>query len=146
MWRSDRRFIPLFRPHQARRRLQPDRSTPTFSPAMAHYVFDVKTHLRAVLWTVALFLLAVTIFGIARYLRPRDFYDFVVYRIAGERALAATPLYRPHDGHYQFKYFPAFAVAAIPLAKIDLNTAIAGWFFLSFGLLVAFVRRSVRAL
>jgi hypothetical protein len=113
---------------------------------VAHYVFDVKTHVRAVLWTVALFLLAVTIFGIARYLRHRDFYDFVVYRIAGERALNATPLYRPNDGHYQFKYFPAFAVAAIPLAKIDLDTAIAGWFFLSFGLLVAFVRRSVRAL
>ena len=71
---------------------------------------------------------------------------FVIYRIAGERALAAAPLFRPDDGHYQFKYFPAFAVAAIPLAKIDEDTAIAAWFFLSFGLLVAFVRRSVRAL
>jgi hypothetical protein len=55
-------------------------------------------------------------------------------------------LYRPDDGHFQFKYFPAFAVAAIPLAKISLDTAIAAWFFLSFGLLVAFVRRSVRGL
>src|SRR5262245_2560912 len=85
-------------------------------------------------------------FATARIARQRDFYDFVVYRIAAHLALAATPLYRPEDGHYQFKYFPAFAVAAIPLALIDQDTAIGAWFFLSFGLLVAFVRRSVRAL
>ncbi len=106
----------------------------------------VTSHLRTLLWPVGLFLLAATMFGIARYARHRDFYDFVVYRIAAERALAAAPLYRPDDGHYQFKYFPAFAVAAIPLALIDQDIAIGAWFFLSFGLLVAFVRRSVRAL
>src|SRR5262245_4910779 len=85
-------------------------------------------------------------FATARIARQRDFYDFVVYRIAAHLALAATPLYRPEDGYFHFKYFPAFAVAAIPLAKIDQDFAIAAWFFLSFGLLVAFVRRSVRAL
>ena len=106
----------------------------------------MKFNLRALLWTVGLFLVAATIFGIARFARQRDFYDFVVYRIAGERALHGEPLFRPDDGHYQFTYFPAFAVAAIPLALINQDTAIAAWFFLSFGLLVAFVRRSVRAL
>src|SRR5262245_21570394 len=85
-------------------------------------------------------------FATARIARQRDFYDFVVYRIAAHLALAATPLYRPEDGYFHFKYFPAFAVAAIPLAKVDQEVAIAAWFFLSFGLLVAFVRRSVRAL
>jgi hypothetical protein len=106
----------------------------------------LQSHYRTLLWSAGLFLLAATIFATARFARQRDFYDFVVYRIAADRALAAAPLYRPDDGHYQFKYFPAFAVAAIPLAKIDQDFAIAVWFFLSFGLLVAFVRRSVRAL
>src|SRR5215510_2042748 len=30
--------------------------------------------------------------------------DFQVYWTAGARALAAEPLYRTDDGHYQFKY------------------------------------------
>ena len=106
----------------------------------------MQSRFRTLLWPLVLFLVAAAIFGIARFVRQQNFYDFVIYRIAGERALAAAPLYRPDDGHYQFKYFPAFAVAAIPLAKINEDTAIAAWFFLSFGLLVAFVRRSVRAL
>ena len=35
--------------------------------------------------------------------------DFVVPRTAAERFLAHEPLYRPEDGHYQYKYLPAFA-------------------------------------
>ena len=41
--------------------------------------------------------------------------DYEVYRRAAERALVAAPLYRPEDGHYQFKYLPAFAVVMLPL-------------------------------
>jgi hypothetical protein len=69
-----------------------------------------------------------------------------VYRTAAVRALAAEPLYRVEDGHYQFKYLPAFAIAMAPLAIVGPELAKAGWFALSVGLLVAFLRWSVRGL
>src|SRR5262245_46359528 len=72
--------------------------------------------------------------------------DFDVYRTAGARALAAEPLYRGADGHYQFKYLPAFALVMAPFARIDREAAQATWFALSAGLLTAFVRWSVRGL
>ena len=72
--------------------------------------------------------------------------DFDVYRTAGARALAAEPLYRAEDGHYQFKYLPAFAMVMAPFARIDREAAQAIWFALSTGLLTAFVRWSVRGL
>ena len=54
--------------------------------------------------------------------------DFQVYRTAGARAIAAEPLYRDDDGHYQFKYLPAFALLAAPLALMPLPVAKAAWF------------------
>ena len=45
--------------------------------------------------------------------------DFGVYRTAGARAFSAEPLYRSDDGHYQFKYLPAFALAMAPFARLD---------------------------
>ena len=101
---------------------------------------------RAVLWPVVLTLLGATIYTIARFPRNRAFVDFEVYSRAGGRVWSAQPLYRADDGHFQFKYLPAFAFGAVPFAKIDQNAAKAAWFTLTFGLIVAFVRRSVRAL
>ena len=49
--------------------------------------------------------------------------DFDVYRTAGARALVAEPLYRAEDGHFQFKYLPAFAIFAAPLAMIPAPAA-----------------------
>jgi hypothetical protein len=72
--------------------------------------------------------------------------DFSVYRTAATRAAAAEPLYRAEDGHYQFKYLPAFAVAMIPFGKLDSEAAKTVWFALSVGWLTALVRWSVRAL
>jgi hypothetical protein len=72
--------------------------------------------------------------------------DFGVYRTAAARAVAAEPLYRADDGHYQFKYLPAFALAMAPFAALDREAAQAIWFALSAGLLTAFVRWSVRGL
>ena len=63
--------------------------------------------------------------------------DFEVYWRAGARAAAGEPLYRPSDGEYQFKYFPAFAVIAIPLGLIPLEVAKALWFTLSVSALAA---------
>ena len=53
--------------------------------------------------------------------------DFAVYRTAGARAIEAAPLFRPDDGHYQFKYFPAFALAMTPLAVVPEEAAKAVW-------------------
>lgn len=72
--------------------------------------------------------------------------DFGVYRKAGARALAGERLYRPEDGHYIFKYLPAFAFAVVPFAAVDEDAAKALWFALSVIALIAFVRWSVRAL
>jgi hypothetical protein len=76
----------------------------------------------------------------------REMVDFDVYRTAAHRALAGEPLYRASDGHYQFKYLPAFALAMAPFALVDLEAAKVIWFGLSAGLLTAFVRWSVRGL
>src|SRR4051812_1700944 len=72
--------------------------------------------------------------------------DFEVYWTAGSRALAAEPLYRESDGHFQFKYLPAFAVIAAPLAKVPLPAAKAAWFAVSAVLMVILLGLSLRAL
>jgi len=71
--------------------------------------------------------------------------DFGVYRQAAERGLRAEPLYRVEDGHYQFKYLPAFAFAVAPTALMTAETAKMAWFAFSFCLLVIFMRWSVVA-
>jgi hypothetical protein len=76
----------------------------------------------------------------------RQMADFGVYRTAAVRARAAEPLYRSEDGHYQFKYLPAFAIAMMPFAILPNDAAKAIWFALSVGLLACYVRWSVRAL
>jgi hypothetical protein len=63
--------------------------------------------------------------------------DFAVYRTAAVRALEAEPLYRADDGHYQFKYLPAFALARAPFAWMAPETAKAVWYALSVVLQVA---------
>ena len=72
--------------------------------------------------------------------------DFEVYWTAASRAVASEPLYRAEDGHFQFKYLPAFALAAAPLAALPLGTAKAAWFALSTALLVALLALSLRLL
>jgi hypothetical protein len=76
----------------------------------------------------------------------RQMVDFGVYRTAAVRARAAEPLYRTEDGHYQFKYLPAFAIAMMPFAVLDNDAAKMMWFALSVGLLACYVRWSVRGL
>lgn len=72
--------------------------------------------------------------------------DFEVYWTAGSRALDAAPLYRPEDGHFQFKYLPAFALAAAPLALMREPAAKALWFAMSAVLMVVLLGLSVLAL
>ena len=98
---------------------------------------------RALLWPLALAVVAVLIFDVRI---RRDMVDFGVYRVAAGRALASEPLYREEDGHYKFKYLPAFAIVMAPFARLEPQTAKALWFAMSVGLLAAFVRWSVYAL
>ncbi len=72
--------------------------------------------------------------------------DFEVYRTAGSRVIAGEPLYRESDGHWQFKYLPAFAFAIAPFSLLPTAPARAAWFAFSIGLLVALMSLSVRLL
>src|SRR5688572_19438842 len=70
--------------------------------------------------------------------------DFEVYWRAGQRAAAGEALYRTEDGHYQFKYLPAFAIVVAPLTRLDEQPARALWFVLSVVSLAALILISTR--
>ena len=70
--------------------------------------------------------------------------DFAVYWTAANRASHAEPLYRAEDGHYQFKYLPAFAILTIPFGAVSLETAKAIWFIASVALLTLLLVLSLR--
>ena len=72
--------------------------------------------------------------------------DFEVYWRAGARAAASEPLYRASDEDYQLKYFPTFAIAAIPLGMMPLATAKVVWFTLTAVALVILLPLSVTLL
>lgn len=95
-------------------------------------------------WILIIAVLATALYVGAR--RRRDFVDFMVYQQAAVRAVHAEPLYRAEDGHYQFKYWPAFALAMAPFAPIDPEVAKVLWYAISVVLLVVFVRQSIALL
>lgn len=70
--------------------------------------------------------------------------DVEVYRTAAVRAWNGEPLYRAEDGHYQFKYLPAFAVLAMPLGLLSPAAVKLSWFLGSVGLLVACLAQARR--
>ena len=72
--------------------------------------------------------------------------DLEVYWTAASRAHAAEPLYRPEDGHYQFKYLPAFAVLTAPAARVPLDLAKSAWFAISVTLLIVLLAMSLSLL
>jgi hypothetical protein len=103
----------------------------------------VTAAVKQIFWPLLLAVVALTLFEIrVRHQMP----DFAVYRQAGVRAAHAEPLYRPNDGHYQFKYLPAFALAMVPFGGLKPASAKALWYALSVGWLAIFLRWSVRAL
>jgi hypothetical protein len=99
---------------------------------------------RRLLWPMVLALVAVVLYDTS--VKRRSMVDFGVYRVAAGRAIAAEPLYREEDGHYKFKYMPAFAFAMAPFAWLEGPTAKALWFGVSVGLLAAFLRWSIWAI
>ncbi|HEY7058918.1 MAG TPA: glycosyltransferase family 87 protein [Vicinamibacterales bacterium] len=91
-------------------------------------------------------LAAVSLLAVFTTRVSRKMPDFQVYWTAGDRALAAEPLYRAEDEHYQFKYLPAFALLASPLALVPLPMAKALWFALSAVLITALLWLSAVAI
>ncbi len=91
-------------------------------------------------WWAVLILFFATIFIVRIH---DEMVDFGVYQKASERAWRAENLYRPDDGHYQFKYLPAFAFPMRPFAAMPELAARTLWFGLSCALLVLMVRRAV---
>ena len=90
-------------------------------------------------------LIVVGLYGLVR-LKRAELVDFVVPRTAAVRFLAHEPLYRPEDGHYQYKYFPAFALAMVPFTWVPKEVAEFTWFTLTVAMTWALVRLSVAAL
>jgi hypothetical protein len=102
------------------------------------------TRRHAAIGLLALAALAALLYLAIR--QTRDLTDFEVYRTAGTRLLHAEPLYRAEDGHFVFKYLPAFAFGVVPFAVMGPDAAKVAWFALTFALLVWFVAESIRAL
>jgi hypothetical protein len=78
----------------------------------------VPSRPRSVVPAIAFVLVVAGAYGILRFKRS-ELVDFVVPRTAAERFLAHEPLYRPEDGHYQYKYLPAFAAAMVPFTWVS---------------------------
>lgn len=97
-----------------------------------------------VLRYAAALVIGCVIFAAVRH--RRDFWDFEVYRAAGARVQAAEPLYRAEDGHYQFKYWPAFALAMVPFAWLPPVPAALIWFLGSIALLARYFERALECL
>jgi hypothetical protein len=91
-------------------------------------------------WLILCGVLASLLYSATRW--RRDLVDFEVYRTAAIRAQAADPLYRPEDGHYQFKYLPAFALLVAPVAWGNPEVTKAVWFALNCALLIWFFHSS----
>ena len=99
-------------------------------------------------WLAAacLLLLAVAAVLVFQGRARHQVYDFEVYRTAGIRVLAGEGLYRVEDGHWQFKYLPAFAFLIAPLAALPVMAARGVWFFSSIVLVGVLLNRSLRLL
>ena len=103
----------------------------------------MPARLRPLLFPLAIAIVAVIIYNTRI---QHEMVDFTIWRQAAVRGLHAEPLFRVEDGHYQFKYFPVFALMMAPFAVLDQDTAKMLWFAISFGLLAMFLRWSIAAL
>jgi len=100
----------------------------------------VPEGLRRYSWPLAIAALATVMFVVRVH---SEMADFAVYRTAAVRALDAEPLYRASDGHYQYKYLPAFALAMAPFALVPLEAGEFVWYAFSVVLLWVFIVWSV---
>jgi hypothetical protein len=105
----------------------------------------VQLRQRPFLWPIVVILFAVAGYAVLKSKRA-ELVDFEVQRVAAIRFLAHEPLYRPEDGHFPFKYLPAFAVLVVPFTWPSKQAAEAVWFALTVAMAWAFVRMALHAL
>jgi hypothetical protein len=111
----------------------------------SRYSPSVRQRLHPFFWPTVVILFALTGYGAVR-LKRTELVDFAVPRLAAERFLAHERLYRPEDGHYQFKYLPAFAAVMVPFTWPPKPVAEALWFALTVAMTWAFMTMALHAL
>ena len=92
-----------------------------------------------------LLLIAASLYGLVR-LKRDELIDFAVPHRAAVRFLAHEPLYRPSDGHYQYKYLPTFAALMTPFTLVPKRAAEMAWFTLTVAMAWGFVRLAIAVL
>ena len=97
--------------------------------------------MRAILFALVI----AALYGLVR-LNRTELVDFAVPHRAAGRFIAHEPLYRPDDGHYQYKYLPAFAGVMVPFTWVPKRVAEVTWFALTVIMTWGFVRLSIAAL
>jgi Glycosyltransferase family 87 len=106
----------------------------------------VPPRLRSFLLSVLLFVLIVAgLYSLLR-LRRSELVDFAAPRTAAVRFLGHETLYRPDDGHYQYKYLPASALVMVPFTWMSRRVGEVTWFALTVAMTWAFFRLSVAVL
>lgn len=101
---------------------------------------------RSLVWPVLLFLAFVAGgYATVRFKRT-ELVDLAAPRRAAARFLAHETMYRPDDGHYQFKYLPAFAPLVVPFLWVSKDVGEIIWFALMVAMAWVFVRWSLAAL
>ena len=105
----------------------------------------VRTRRWSIVRAVSVVLVVASAYGLVR-LKRAELVDFAVPRTAAVRFLAHEPLYRPDDGHYQYKYLPAFAQLMVPFTWVSKPVGEVVWFALTAAMAAAFVRLSLIAL
>jgi hypothetical protein len=106
----------------------------------------VRSRLRPIVRTFLILVFSGAVgYGAVRTARS-GLVDFAVPRTAAVRFLAHEPLYRSEDGHYQFKYLPAFAMVMVPFTWPSKTVAEALWFTLTVAMAWAFVRWALKTL
>jgi hypothetical protein len=106
-------------------------------------IFVVRRRLPRWAWLLIFVALTAAAYG-AVFAKRGTLVDFDVYRTSAVRALDAAPLYRESDGHYQYKYLPAFALVMAPIALVPDAVSEAIWFAACAVLIVVYLRQSVR--
>ena len=94
---------------------------------------------------ITFLLIVVGAYALVRAKRS-ELVDFVVPHTAAVRFVAHEPLYRPDDGHYQYKYFPAFAALMVPFTWVPREVAQFTWFTLTVAMTWALLELSIGAL
>ena len=78
--------------------------------------------------TLILLLMIPVLVGAFQLRVKRDMVDFSVNYQAAQRLRLGETLYRPTDGHYQFKYMPFSAFLYLPFTLLPLGAAKAAWY------------------